>query len=662
MRRNFRFRLNLSQKIVFSFLAVFLSIFIFCLLIIGHWFTNSLEQNLRQEVAIFAARVHTDFLHEQEDLETQVNLIAGRETIHLAIEQKDTAKLLQDLLPIRTALEIDWIKVVDPNSDTLVEIKHASLNNSRLLDKAITNLASSGSILNDFVDVEGSSQVLQVTILPIKSAKKIIGGIIIGNLVDESLLEQIAIGSTKQIVSTKNDIIIASTIPEIKLVTWQPPSPDSSTSKVVINQQEYFAKSILFKGGSQSLTTTVLYPILKLETTQDALWIRLEILFFLGGTLVTLIGYFISQKITRPLQAVTKIAKKVTEDADFDLQAPVTTQDEVGVLAISLNQLIQQVKQLLTEQYAAKDKLEAYSQNLEEKIKERTQEVERKNRDLKNTLNALKQTQAQLIQTEKMSSLGQLVAGVAHEINNPVTFIYGNVGHAENYVNDILNLIQLYQQSYPYPEAHIQDVMEEVDIEYILQDLPKILTSMKVGAERIHQIVLSLRIFSRLDEAEFKSANVHDGIDSTLLILRHRLKAQSHRPEIQVIKDYCEMPEIKCFAGQLNQVFMNILANAIDAVEEAWEKSLCSQPIIRISSECDQENIRIHIADNGTGIPQEIQRRLFDPFFTTKPIGKGTGLGLSISYQIVNEKHRGSLQCISLPGTGTEFVITIPIR
>ncbi|WP_413200655.1 ATP-binding protein, partial [Nostoc piscinale] len=332
------------------------------------------------------------------------------------------------------------------------------------------------------------------------------------------------------------------------------------------------------------------------------------------------------------------------------------------VLAISLNQLIQQVKQLLTEQYAAKDKLEAYSQNLEEKIKERTQEVERKNRDLKNTLNALKQTQAQLIQTEKMSSLGQLVAGVAHEINNPVTFIYGNVGHAENYVNDILNLIQLYQQSYPYPEAHIQDVMEEVDIEYILQDLPKILTSMKVGAERIHQIVLSLRIFSRLDEAEFKSANVHDGIDSTLLILRHRLKAQPHRPEIQVIKDYCEMPEIKCFAGQLNQVFMNILANAIDAVEEAWEKSLCSQPIIRISSECDQENIRIHIADNGTGIPQEVQSRLFDPFFTTKPVGKGTGLGLSISYQIVNEKHRGSLQCISSPGTGTEFVITIPIR
>ncbi|ALF53306.1 ATPase [Nostoc piscinale CENA21] len=655
MRRKFRFRLNLSQKIVFSSLAIFLSIFILCLLIIGHWFTNSLEQNIRQEVASFAERVYKDFQHEQEDLEIQVNLIAGRETIHLAIEQKDTEKLLQDLLPIRTTLELDWIKVVDTSSNTLVEMRHARLNDAKLLDKTITNLATSGANFNDFVDVEGSPQILKVAIIPIKSAEKIIGGIIIGNLVDESFLKQIAIGSAKQIVTTKQDTIIASTIPEIKQLKWQPPAPTLSTIKVVINQQGYFVKSILFQGASQSLITTVLYPTLKLETAQDWLWVRLEILFLLGGTLVTFIGYLISQKITRPLQAVTKIAKKVTEDANFDLQAPVTTQDEVGVLAIALNQLIQQVKQLLTEQYAAKE-------TLEERIKERTQEIERKNRDLKHTLNALKQTQAQLIQTEKMSSLGQLVAGVAHEINNPVTFIYGNVGHAENYVKDILHLIQLYQQSYPYPDAHIRDVMQEVDIEYILQDLPKILTSMKVGAERIHQIVLSLRIFSRLDEAEFKSANVHDGIDSTLLILRHRLKAQPHRLEIQVIKDYCEMPEIKCFAGQLNQVFMNILANAIDALDEAWEKNLCSQPIIRISSVCDQENISIHIADNGTGIPQEVQSRLFDPFFTTKPIGKGTGLGLSISYQIVTEKHRGSLQCISLPGTGTEFVITIPIR
>ncbi|BAY17302.1 periplasmic sensor signal transduction histidine kinase [Anabaenopsis circularis NIES-21] len=662
MRRKFRLRLNLSQKIVFSSLAIFLSIFILCLSIIGHWFTNSLEQNIRQEVASFAERVYQDFQHEQEDLETQVNLIAGRETIILAIEQKDKQKLLQDLLPIRTILNLDWIKVVDANGNTLLDTRTYSLVTSKLLDKSITNIASSGGGFIDFIDVEDSLQVLQVVIHPIKSSIKIVGGIIMGNLVDESFLEQIAVGSSKDIVTTKKDTIIASTLPNIKEIKWQPPSPNSSTIKTSIQQQAYFAKSIVFKGASQSLITTILYPILQLEKTQSSLWLRLYLLFLLGGTIVTFIGYLIGNKITRPLQAVTQIAKKVTKDANFDLQAPVTTEDEVGVLAISLNQLIQQVKQLLTEQYQAKAKLEAYNQNLEQKIKERTKEVEQKNLDLKNTLNELKQTQSQLIQTEKMSSLGQLVAGVAHEINNPVTFIYGNVEYAENYVKDILQLIQLYQKYYPNPDSNIQNVMKEVEIEYIIQDLPKILTSMKVGAERIHQIVLSLRIFSRLDEAEFKTANVHDGIDSTLLILKHRLKAQTHRPEIQVIKDYCEMPHIKCFAGQLNQVFMNILANSIDALDEAWEKKLCQQPIIRISSECENENICIHIADNGTGIPQKVQSRLFDPFFTTKPIGKGTGLGLSISYQIVTEKHRGSLQCISLPDRGTEFVITIPIR
>ncbi|WP_253274531.1 ATP-binding protein [Nostoc sp. PCC 7107] len=633
-----------------------------CLSIIGHWFTNNLEQNIRREVASFAERVYQDFLHEQEDLETQVNLIAGRETITLAIEQQDKQKLLQYLLPIRTTLNLDWIKVVNVDGNTLLDTRKASLITSKLIDKSITNISSSGGSLIDFIGVENSPQVLQVVIQAIKSSIKIVGGIIMGNLVDESFLEQIAVGSSKNIVTTKKDTIIASTLPEIKQTKWQPPSPNLSTIKTSIQQQEYFAKSIIFKGASQSLITTVLYPILQLEKTQSLLWLRLELLFLLGGSIVTLMGYLVGRKITRPLQAVTQIAKKVTKDANFDLQAPVTTEDEVGVLAIALNQLIYQVKQLLVEQYQAKEKLQIYSQNLEQKIKERTQEIEQKNLDLKNTLNTLQQTQSQLIQTEKMSSLGQLVAGVAHEINNPVTFIYGNVEHAENYVKDILQLVQLYQQNYPDPAPSIQDVMKEVEIEYIIQDLPKILTSMKVGAERIHQIVLSLRIFSRLDEAEFKTANVHDGIDSTLLILRHRLKAQARRPEIQVIKEYCEMPHIKCFAGQLNQVFMNILANAIDALDEAWEKNLCQQPIIRISSECENENICIHIADNGTGIPQKVQSRLFDPFFTTKPVGKGTGLGLSISYQIVTEKHRGSLECISLPDKGTEFVITIPIR
>ncbi|WP_442937574.1 sensor histidine kinase [Nostoc sp.] len=261
-----------------------------------------------------------------------------------------------------------------------------------------------------------------------------------------------------------------------------------------------------------------------------------------------------------------------------------------------------------------------------------------------------------------MSSLGQLVAGVAHEINNPVNFIYGNLLHTDDYTQQLLLLIKLYRNYYPYPEPEIQNANEEADIEYLIEDLPKMLTSMKMGANRIREIVLSLRIFSRLDEAEFKIADIHEGIDSTLLILQHRIKAQNNRPEIKVVKEYGEMPKIHCFAGQLNQVFMNLLVNAIDALEEGFQKELCSNPLIRISFEQVNENAVIRIADNGAGIPEEIQSRLFDPFFTTKQVGKGTGMGLSISYQIITEKHGGSLQCISSLGQGAEFVITIPIR
>ncbi|MBD2433696.1 MULTISPECIES: sensor histidine kinase [Fischerella] len=281
--------------------------------------------------------------------------------------------------------------------------------------------------------------------------------------------------------------------------------------------------------------------------------------------------------------------------------------------------------------------------------------------ELKQTLLELQQTQTQLIQTEKMSSLGQLIAGVAHEINNPVSFIYGNLTHANEYTQDLLRLLQLYQQYYPEPAPEIQDEIETLEIDFLMADLPKLLTSMKVGADRIKQIVLSLRNFSRLDEAEMKAVNIHEGIDSTLMILEHRLKATSERPAIEVIKEYGELPPVECFVGQLNQVFMNILTNAIDAVEQSSE--ILTKPQIRIATRLnDNQHVTIRIADNGVGIAESIQKQLFDPFFTTKPVGKGTGLGLSISYQIITEKHGGQLKCISAIGEGTEFVITIPLH
>lgn len=286
---------------------------------------------------------------------------------------------------------------------------------------------------------------------------------------------------------------------------------------------------------------------------------------------------------------------------------------------------------------------------------------------LSQALQNLKQTQSQLIQSEKMSSLGQMVAGIAHEINNPVNFITGNLTHASNYIRDLLQLIDLYHDHVPDAIPEIQAWEEDIDVDFIAEDLPKLLSSMMLGAERIRQIVLSLRNFSRLDEAEMKPVDIHEGIDSTLLILQSRLKPTgSSSPAIQILKQYDTLPKVECYAGQLNQVFMNVLANAIEALDDAREDAKLDSerlpPTIWIdTTPVEGGRVRISIRDNGVGMSEEVRKHLFDPFFTTKPVGKGTGLGLSISYQIVVEKHGGSFECLSEPGQGAEFRIEIPI-
>ncbi|MEG4800690.1 ATP-binding protein [Microcoleus sp. ARI1-B5] len=286
---------------------------------------------------------------------------------------------------------------------------------------------------------------------------------------------------------------------------------------------------------------------------------------------------------------------------------------------------------------------------------------------LKKTLQDLQQTQAQLIQTEKMSSLGQMIAGVAHEINNPVNFIHANLSHVSNYSHNLLSLIDLYQQEYPNPTAEIADLIEDSDLEFLGEDLPKILSSMKVGTNRIREIVLSLRNFSRLDESDLKPVNIHEGIDSTLLILQSVLKAQPNFYEIEIVKNYGDLPRVECYAGQLNQVFMNILSNSIYALYhtekgESYNPKNPSHGQIIISTSLQETDwVKISIKDNGPGINDAVKAKIFDPFFTTKPVGQGTGLGLSISYQIVVEKHGGRLECTSAVGEGTEFAIEIPI-
>ncbi len=302
-------------------------------------------------------------------------------------------------------------------------------------------------------------------------------------------------------------------------------------------------------------------------------------------------------------------------------------------------------------------KLSDYSHTLEQKVEQRTQEVTQKATQLESTLKELQRTQAQLIQTEKMSGLGQLVAGIAHEINNPISFIYGNLTPASEYAESLIELINLYQKLYPQSLPEIADKIDDIDLDYLIEDLPKLLDSMKTGAERIREIVLSLRNFSRLDESEIKPVDIHSGIDSTLLILQNKLTKNAKYPEIEVIKNYSQLPQINCYASQLNQVFLNIIGNAVDALRDKQDK-----PIITISTSLkDNQNILISIQDNGVGISKSILNKIFDPFFTTKPVGSGTGLGLSTSYSIVVEKHRGKLSCNSKLGEGTEFFIELPL-
>lgn len=288
-------------------------------------------------------------------------------------------------------------------------------------------------------------------------------------------------------------------------------------------------------------------------------------------------------------------------------------------------------------------------------------------KELAQAIHELQQTQTQVLQNEKMSSLGQLVAGVAHEINNPVSFIHGNLSHLQDYTQGLLHVVRQYQQAYPQPNVALQAEIEELDLEFIQVDLPKLLDSMHMGSDRIREIVLSLRNFSRLDEAGIKCVNLHEGIDNTLVILSHRLKAQSNRAEIRIIKDYGVLPPIDCYAGSLNQVFMNILVNAIDAIETRIKNMNASEeiayiPMITLRTWCLDGQVTIAIADNGSGMTSQVLKRMFEPFFTTKDIGKGTGMGMSISYQVVTEKHGGTLNCSSQPGQGTQFIIQLPMR
>ncbi|MEL7050481.1 MAG: ATP-binding protein [Cyanobacteria bacterium J06588_5] len=383
---------------------------------------------------------------------------------------------------------------------------------------------------------------------------------------------------------------------------------------------------------------------------------------FIALAIAFKLALLLRHKIADPIVRLTRATAQVIE-GNLDAKTAVESEDEIGLLAKTFNQMTDYLK-------ASHEDLQHNNSKLASKKKE----LESKNIQINQALSALQETQTQLIQTEKMSSLGQMVAGIAHEINNPVSFIHGNLPCLQEYTTDLIELIDLYKRCYTEEKVEISERKEDIDLDFLLTDIPRTITSMQTGTQRIRDIVLSLRNFSRLDESDMKQTTVTEGLESTLLILQSRLSMQAFRPAINLVKQYGELPKIECYPGQLNQVFLNILANAIDAIDSvshtrkqnnsndhSWIPTITITTDTRLS-EKDEQQVVIEISDNGGGMDTPVQQRIFDPFFTTKPVGSGTGMGLSVSHKIVVDGHHGTLECTSRKGTGTTLQVVLPCK
>jgi len=437
---------------------------------------------------------------------------------------------------------------------------------------------------------------------------------------------------------------------------------------IVIDNQPAIAQilpfsSTLFGASQRRGVAIALLDLNQMKQAADRTFITSTLSLLVGIiTILLIMGILLQKDVLQPLRDLKEAVSQSKKTGIFPMPKTIPA-NEIQFLASTFEEVFRQLEihDQLTAEIAQRKQIEVTLRDSEAREREKSQQLEQENENLK-------RTQHKLIQTEKNSSLGQLLAGVGHEINNPICFLQGNLIHVQDYAENLLNLVHLYQKHYPNAISEIEKEAENIELDFLQDDLPKIVSSLRIATDRIRQIVLSLRNFSWINESGFKEVNIHEGIDSTLLILQHRLQARLEHPEIKVIRDYGDLPLVECYAGQLNQVFINILANAIDAVEEintqqvacSIEKHPCCITIS--TSVVDSQWVKIAIVDNGKGIPESIQTQIFNPFFTTKPVGRGTRMGLAISYQIITEKHCGTLRCFSTPGKGTEFEICIPVQ
>lgn len=619
-----------------------------------------------------------------------------------ATQQQDRAwikKEVSDQLLLST--DVDSVKVVNSQGEILG--KRGDALSFPTVATRVTDAIATGKLMTEVIDsgappaqMQLRRQLLLLSVAPIYRSDRTgnsPGTLIMGQVMDETWLRNFLNFSQPttrlEIISLDGQPIVSSST-KAKIDFWE----QKNLSNQVL--PEVKKGSSVYRIEPDSGLNTIYAPIA--SQRQPIALVKIQIvsgyfqqasaalhqIIWIGLVLATLLSIAIAHLLAKQIgEPIIQLAKRSRTLADGDLSAPIPgigAGGELGQLANAYQEMAQALKALIgnLEQRVTErtQELEQERQTLEERVHKRTHELWKKNyqlqqahdklqqlniqstikaEQLSEALRNLKIAQTHLIQTEKMSSLGQLVAGIAHEINNPINFIYGNLTYVSGYTQELIDLIHLYQQRYPDPEIH--KYTQDIELDFLTTDLPKVLSSMKTGADRVYQIVQSLQNFYRIDRAAIKQINIHDEIDSTLMVLSARLKTNDGYPNIKVSKHYGNLPLVECYPAQMNQVFMNILTNAIDALQ-----TLEAQPDKQIFIQTEitaLKQVIIRVKDNGPGIAQEIIAKVFDPFFTTKPVGKGIGLGLSVCYQIL-QHHQGRIDIISELGQGTEVVIELP--
>lgn len=687
--------LSLSGKLLLPLLSATFGLWSIGAFCVGYWQTSKMEQGLEERTLEFASQVEQNFAQRVEILELKARSITETTAVGQATAQKDRAKLLQVLLPVKTSLNLDLVKVVNADRESLIDLREDKLAALDIQAVGLDRSAIAGLSFTTILHSSEDNTAALVNLLSAKNADGITGGILFGTAFDDILLAELqADSSQQQLIFVKDSSVILSSQPDFENQPWNLSFARDSVVPIGINDIEYLATEVAISDAIESdVRLFVLYSTSGIAAIKQQFWLIIGGLGALGAGLTGVIGIWVTRLVTRRVGLLTQATENLAK-GDFSIPVHVDGQDEVSHLAAGFNFMagqvhereqkiraqMSQLEQAFQALESAKDKIvsqeKEYSRTLESKVEARTQEltntlheleqtkheleiashgletqVEVRTQELTTALEELKDTQSQLIQTEKMSSLGQMVAGIAHEINNPISFIQGNIKPLNEYFQDLLSLLQTYRAEYPQPTETILEAEEDLDIDFVIEDTANTLNSMKLGTQRVRDIVVSLRNYSRLDEAAIKEVDIHEGIESTLLILNHRLKQG-----VEVIKNYGDVPKIRCSPAQLNQVYTNIIVNAVDAMFEAD----CSPKQLMLSTRfISSESVQVSIRDNGVGIPENIKKKIFDPFFTTKAVGKGTGLGLGICYKIIKQ-HRGDLEVNSEVGKGTEFLITLP--